>query len=111
MPFITEEVWMVSHNDSVHLQQFPQYDFSDDKRSPDELLKAADGYRKVRELLSVIRGEKTRNNFSMKKSIARLTVMDNEFFRDAETDIKNVLNVAELDFAGDALFGELVWGE
>ena len=46
----------------------------------------------------------------MKFPIAKLTVADNEFLRSAEIDIKNVLSVTEVIFAGDDLVGELIWG-
>ncbi|MCL2331141.1 MAG: valine--tRNA ligase [Proteobacteria bacterium] len=125
MPFITEEVWQAKYNDgekangntSVHNQKYP---------TSGELLGgfrySKKEYEKLCELVSAVRGEKSKNNFSMKKPIAKLTIADNGFFRAAEPDIKNVLNVAELEFSGDlpspdgsgtagALVGELVWGE
>jgi len=105
MPFMTEEVWQarpwVMPMESVHAQRWPELKIDGD----------VSGYEKLCELVSAVRGEKSRNNFSMKKPIEKLTILDSEFFRAAETDIKNVLNAAELNFAGTELFDELIWGE
>jgi valyl-tRNA synthetase len=113
MPFIVEEAWQArpwggDAPRSIHNQKWPDVwpNFANGNANGD-----VSGYEKLCELVSVIRGEKSKNNFSMKKQIAKLTVADNEFFRAAETDIKNVLGALELNFSGDALIGELIWGE
>ncbi|MCL2338334.1 MAG: class I tRNA ligase family protein, partial [Proteobacteria bacterium] len=109
MPFITEEVWQAQPwrgTTSVHTQSWPTTwpDFANGGFGGN-----IDDYKLLCDLVSFVRGEKSKNNFSMKKPIAKLTVA--EFFRASETDIKNVLNVTELEFSGGAIVGELVWGE
>ncbi|MCL2748919.1 MAG: valine--tRNA ligase [Alphaproteobacteria bacterium] len=101
MPFITEEIWQAIFGGSIHNKILLEIKIDSD----------AGGYEKLCDLVSIVRGEKTKNSFSMKKPIAKLTVADTEFFHAAETDIKNVLNVETLEFSGDELVGELVWGE
>jgi len=111
MPFIAEEVWRAhpwnAERPSVHNELFPGIG-EDDFYYRDLWGDPAD-YNLLCELVSLVRGEKSKNGKSMKAPIAKLVVA--EFFKAAETDIKNVLNVSELEFSGDALVGELVWGE
>jgi hypothetical protein len=59
--------------------------------------------------VSVVRGKKSAASKSMKAPIAKLTVRAGLEF--AAIDIKNVLNVDELEFSGNDLVGELVWSE
>jgi valyl-tRNA synthetase len=100
MPFITEHAWSEKHDTSVHKEPWP------DTRAD------GDGtYNMVSELVKQIRGKKTAANKSVKAPIKKLTVADNGLLRAAETDIKNVLNVEQLDFAGTELTGELTWAE
>lgn len=120
MPFIAEEVWqanpykkeggvcdMTSVHKSLHPSVWPEFSNGDFARE-----KAGD-YDLLCELVSAVRGRKSADGKSVKFPIAKLVVADNKFFRAAATDIRNVLNVAELEFAGaaSALVGELVWGE
>jgi valyl-tRNA synthetase len=107
MPFITEEVasahpWNADGK-SIHRTPFPSRweNFAPNGEHT--------GYETLCELVADVRGKKSTASKSMKAPIAKLTVRgDLEF---AATDIKNVLNVDELNFAGDQLVGELVWGE
>lgn len=104
-PFVAEEVYQALElgEGSVHAQPWPvvQADVSGDTA----------GYARLCELVKIVRGKKSENNFSMKKEIAQLVVADDVFLRSAETDIKNVLNAKEILFSGADLVGELVWGE
>ena len=100
MPFITEEVWQSMHDGSVHKELFP--DIKIDGQVA--------GYKLLCELVAQIRGQKSTSGKSIKFPIAKLTVRDDAFLRNAMTDIKNVLSISELDFAGDELVGELEWG-
>ena len=100
IPFTTEHVWNELHKDSIHIQKFPILEFIGD-----------DTYQSVSELIKFVRGKKTAANKSVKAPIKKLTVADDELLRAAETDIKNVLNVEQLDFAGTELTGELIWAE
>ncbi|MDR1207677.1 MAG: valine--tRNA ligase [Rickettsiales bacterium] len=110
IPFMTEEIYQAHPwaTGSIHNQKWPT-------EWPDYAgyggASLVSGYEKLCELVSAVRGEKSKNNFSMKKPIEKLTIADDVFLRNAETDIKNVLGAAKLIFAGDAILGELVWGE
>ncbi|MDR1071812.1 MAG: class I tRNA ligase family protein, partial [Rickettsiales bacterium] len=106
MPFITEEVWRAKYDFSIHTQKFPSF-------WPDFSQPAGDfaNYDKLCELVSLVRGKKTGANKSIKAPIKKLTIADNEFLRNSEADIKNVLNAEEIVFSGMELLGELEWGE
>ncbi len=112
MPFITEEVSMAhpwnKDGKSVHNVQFPSLwkDFI-----PANIVGTDSGYETLCELVADVRGKKSTAAKSMKAPIAKLTVRDDEFLRAAATDIKNVMSVAELNFAGTDLVGELIWDE
>ncbi|MCL2017157.1 MAG: valine--tRNA ligase [Alphaproteobacteria bacterium] len=113
MPFITEEVWQarpwdINNKKSIHSHLWPDTWPSFANCDNGNLSEA---FGMLCELVSVVRGEKTKSNRSVKSPIAKLSVADTGFFRDAETDIKNVLNVTELKFSDDAMVGELIWGE
>ncbi|MDR1696792.1 MAG: valine--tRNA ligase [Rickettsiales bacterium] len=105
MPFITDAVWqertwiLFKERTSVHVENIaiPEIETVD-----------VSNYDALCELVSFVRGEKSKNNFSMKKPIARLIIPDNAFFRAAQMDIKNVLTVSELEFGGDIA---IEWGE
>ena len=110
MPFITEEVFMAhpwnKDEKSIHKELFPSLwkDFISHGFS-------RNGYEMLIQLIFIIRGKKSSENKSIKFPIKKLVIKDDEFLRSAETDIKNVLNVETLEFVGDELVGELVWGE
>lgn len=111
MPFITEEVvnahpWNTNGH-SIHTTPYPSTWAG---FIPSEFVGKFAGYEQLCELVSIVRGKKSTDGKSMKFPIAKLTVADNEFLRSAEIDIKNVLSVTELNFSGDDLVGELVWG-
>ncbi|MCL2629762.1 MAG: valine--tRNA ligase [Alphaproteobacteria bacterium] len=116
MPFITEEVWQAHPNKekfgslSIHKYRYPTMwiDFADDNL---RVWKNAEGFEDLCELVSYVRGEKSKNNFSMKKGIAKLVVKQSAFLKSAEADIKNVLNVSYLNFEGEELVGKLIWAE
>jgi len=112
MPFITEEVWQAhpwnNNGKSIHNMLFPSLwgDFA-----YDDLYGEPAEYDLLCELVSFVRGQKSAANKSMKAPIAKLTVRKTLMLSHAEQDIKNVLNVTELEFSGEELVGELVWGE
>ncbi|MDR1338327.1 MAG: valine--tRNA ligase [Rickettsiales bacterium] len=112
MPFITEEVSFAhpwnKDGKSIHTVLFPSMWMG---FIPDEFVGKTAGYESLRELVAIVRGRKSTENKSMKFPIAKLTIADNEFLRAASADIKNVLTVTELNFEGNDLVAELIWGE
>ncbi len=112
MPFIAEEVSMAhpwnKDGKTIHKVLFPSLwkNFI-----PQEFSGKYAGYEILSELVSIVRGKKSEASKSMKFPIAKLVVRADEFLRSATTDIKNVLNVEVLEFSGDELVSELVWGE
>lgn len=111
MPFITEEVSMMhpwnQDGKSIHKVLFPSLwkEFI-----PTEFLGKHSGYEVLCELVSNVRAQKAAAAKSVKFPIAKLTVRNDEFFSSAATDIKNVLNVSELEFSGNELVSNLEWG-
>ncbi|MDR0449500.1 MAG: valine--tRNA ligase, partial [Rickettsiales bacterium] len=123
MPFITEEVWQTllpvktiarlgeTAGDTRDIKSVHQGDYPSLWKDFDTSGDAA-GYDKLRELVSFVRGKKSENNFSMKKGISRLTLKSDGFLSKAETDIKNVLNVSELEFKiGMDSEPKIIWSE
>lgn len=112
MPFMTEEVAFAhpwnKNGKSIHNTLFPSLW---DGFLPADVIGDSVGYDKVCELVSIVRGKKSNDGKSMKFPIAELTVADDPFLHSVATDIKNVLTVEKLNFAGNDLVGELVWGE
>ncbi|MDR0319843.1 MAG: valine--tRNA ligase [Rickettsiales bacterium] len=122
MPFIAEEIfqahpyqkfkeWSLDNkNDiqkSIHLCLHPAL-----WKKWEWPLPGAEIYEKVRGLVSFVRGKKSENNFSMKKGIKRLAIKDDADLRAAEADIKNVLNVSELEFKMGLESGpEITWSD
>ncbi|MDR2685174.1 MAG: valine--tRNA ligase [Rickettsiales bacterium] len=101
MPFVTEEVWQAFGGaGSVHSQVYPAFVAEGDTA----------GYDVLCELVSRVRGEKSKAGKSMKAAITKLVVRDVEFLRACEGDIRNVLCVEGLEFDGEELVGELAWG-
>ncbi len=110
MPFISEEVYNAhpwnKEGKSVHKMLYPSLweGYAKSFGKPED-------YELVCELVANVRGRKSAENKSMKAPISKLVVREDEFLRSAEQDIKNVLNVTDIEFAGPELVGDLVWGE
>jgi len=113
MPFMTEEVWRAhpsnTAEESVHRSLYPSL-WPNFANKDFATVKASD-YDELCKLVAIARGKKTDANKSVKAPVKKLTIADKPFFRDAEADIKNVLNAEEITFGAGDLIGELVWGE
>ncbi|MDR3208797.1 MAG: valine--tRNA ligase [Rickettsiales bacterium] len=133
MPFITEEVWQATRYNTDGKTSGQSKDgpakFLHDERDPASVHKSlhpalwsdfkykdlvwgeAADYDELCELVKLVRGKKTEANKSIKAPIKKLVISAGQFFRSAETDIKNVLNAETIVFDGREPLSELEWGE
>lgn len=83
-PFITEEIYQELYHDcpSIHKTTIKEldYDFDKESKSVDKLI----------EIISIVRGEKTNNNVSLKIPVTNITIsMDNELKETLEKAMKD----------------------
>jgi valyl-tRNA synthetase len=99
-PYITERVWQARYNDlskSVHVATWPQ-----PINVSDELNSSSDLYSTAKEIISIIRSEKTNAQKSMKAEVATLGLSGDTAFIDcaklAESDIKRAGVVSDVNY-------------
>lgn len=122
IPFITEEIWQTSpyklndqfiqlskESDSIHRNLYPSYwkYFKDKEIIENNII----NYDNLSDLIGEIRKIKTENEKSVKYPIEKLSIKNNEFLKNAEEDIKNVLNVSNIIFNEENTASTLIWGE
>ncbi len=93
MPFISEKIWhtVVSEKDSVHLQEWPEYDEKKIEKDTEEKMKI------TREIASLALKERDIIRISLKQPLAKLEVTGAELSKEYLEILKEEVNVKKIE--------------